>query len=69
MLADKITKTYPELPKADVCRVLYELLVHKWLSVPFIVPEFYGILPRTMSFNDKYKSIFFATAQKVCLHL
>jgi len=67
MLADKIISTYPELSKSELFRVLYELLVHRWLSVPFLVPEFYGILPKTMSFSDKYKSIFFATAKKVSL--
>jgi hypothetical protein len=47
---------------------LNELVIDKWLSVSFQQPEFFGILPKPLNFTDKYKHIFFLTAQKVLQH-
>ncbi|CDW80527.1 UNKNOWN [Stylonychia lemnae] len=64
ILADSIQRNKPDISKADLYRILNDLLIDKWLSQSFSIPEFYGILPKPLNFLDKHKYIFFQTAQK-----
>lgn len=65
ILAETIIKRQPNIQKIDLYRILNELIVDKWLSISFMQPEFFGIMPKPLNFGDKHKSIFFATAQYV----
>jgi hypothetical protein len=62
ILADNIQQKKPDMPKPELYRILNELLVDGWLSQSFNLPEFYGILPKPLNFNDKHKTIFFSAA-------
>ena len=62
ILADNIQQKKPDMPKTELYRILNELLVDDWLSQSFNLPEFYGILPKPLNFNDKHKTIFFSAA-------
>jgi hypothetical protein len=69
LFADSIQRKNPKLPLTDVYRILNELIIERWLSVSFSQPEFFGILPKPLNFSDRFKYIFFNTAQKVLQHV
>jgi hypothetical protein len=68
ILGDSLQSKNKNLTKIEVYRLLNELVIDKWLSVSFLQPEFFGILPKPLNFTDSYKNIFFLTAQKVLQH-
>jgi hypothetical protein len=65
ILADSIQSKNAKLTKQELYRILNDLVIDKWLSVSFSQPEFFGILPKTIHFNDRFRNIFFHTAQRV----
>lgn len=69
LLAESILSKNPQFTKVELYRILNELIVDRWLSVSFLQPEFFGILPKPLNFSDKYKNIFFHTAQKVLQYM
>jgi hypothetical protein len=68
VLGDSLQAKTPSMSKLELYRLLNELVIDKWLSVSFQHPEFFGILPKPLNFTDKYKNIFFLTAQRVIQH-
>jgi len=65
ILADSIKTKNPQMSREELFFILNDLIIDKWLSLSFLQPEFFGILPKPLNFSERYKQIFFLTAQKV----
>lgn len=65
ILADSIKSKNPQMSREELYCILNDLIIDRWLSSSFLQPEFFGILPKPLNFSERYKQIFFLTAQKV----
>jgi hypothetical protein len=53
------------MSREELYFILNDLIIDRWLSLSFLQPEFFGILPKPLNFSERYKQIFFLTGQKV----
>ena len=53
------------LTREEVTKIINELVIVKWLSKNFMIPEFYGVLPKPENFTESHKQIFFGCAHEV----